>query len=611
MDGHENAMPEAGSRPGGADIPARPGADGLDLRPYAQALADVIESCDTPLTIGVQGELGVGKTTLMNLLRGGEAGANGLLDPSRCRAVTLETWPHAQFGDDQVLAVDCLRALVRRTSQAIAGVGMADERVRQTVSDALDDLDTIRQRQRGDINDKRQADAGADHEDVCALLSRFRSAFRTLAEAWTGGDPARRLVVFVDDLDRVQPAEAVLMLETLRHFTDVTGCVFVVAIDYDVVQQGVAARQGPEAQRLGGKAFYDRHIQLPFVMPVAAYPIGPFILAQLRHNGYPFSDELDDDAEARAFYEDITLCTVGRNPRNIKRVMNTARLLERIRYRQAGQHLTRRDARVLYALTCMQIAWPELFTYFVSDPTVDTVTSLQNWDFLARLSPARRLFENTADPERVHAHVATFFDTLFSLLDDNDDGQIDTQELGPVLDLMSMVPWQVETVRERPRDWFVRRVRENNHDQDPLIETFLDNVFTRSVWYLGSECRYHRSGARFVTLTYEGRQIASLVTLRSRPFVFRLAAAPEKVKSGLKAYWRSRHEVRDDAITLARAAFGQEASMTGFGDTFVDFSKMTNMRSKEAIGLLDALFRIAIDDPLTAWEQPTSPKKKK
>ena len=78
--------------------------------------------------------------------------------------------------------------------------------------------------------------------------------------------------------------------------------------------------------------------------------------------------------------------------------------------------------------------------------------------------------------------------------------------------------------------------------------------------------------------------------------------APQKVKSGLKAYWHSKHSVKTEAITFTRSVFGKEASLTGFGDTVVDFSKMTNMPSKDAVGLLNALFRIVTLDTLPEWE---------
>jgi hypothetical protein len=244
----------------------------------------------------------------------------------------------------------------------------------------------------------------------------------------------------------------------------------------------------------------------------------------------------------------------------------------------------------------MQIAWPELFLHFVNDPTVDTVTSLENWNYLDQLPEAQPLLARMADTEKFKNDVSTFFDTLFSVLDENDDGQIDSKELEPVVDVMLLARMTSVEARERPRDFFVRRVRENNAGGSALVDTFLENVFMKSVWYLGSECQYRKSGGRYVTIIHKGEQIGSLVSLRNQPFVFRLAMSPEKVSIGLKEYWKSKHAVKKEAITLARSMFDKEASLTGFGDTVIDFSKMTNMPAKDAIGMMNALFRIVTGD---------------
>ena len=68
--------------------------------------------------------------------------------------------------------------------------------------------------------------------------------------------------------------------------------------------------------------------------------------------------------------------------------------------------------------------------------------------------------------------------------------------------------------------------------------------------------------------------------------------SPERVMSGLKDYWSSKKTVKKEAIVLVRNTFGTEASLTGYGDTLVDFSKMTYMASKDAIRLLNALYQI-------------------
>ena len=41
-------------------------ADTLNLLPYAEALRDFIHDCESPTSIGIQGEWGSGKTSLLN-----------------------------------------------------------------------------------------------------------------------------------------------------------------------------------------------------------------------------------------------------------------------------------------------------------------------------------------------------------------------------------------------------------------------------------------------------------------------------------------------------------------------------------------------------------------
>lgn len=577
--------------------------DTLNVLPYAEALADFIHGCETPMTIGIQGEPGIGKTSLMNMLRGvvGDD-ASGLLRNDLCQVVDFETWQYAQFNQDDQLAMACMQALADKVRDALADEADVDQTALEAAHRAAE----------GRLQDAYRASSEAGMPgNVPALMIRFRAEFEALVGSWTAADPARRIVVFVDDLDQVRPVDALQLLEAIKNFLDVPGCVFLLALDYDVVQEGVAEKLGEALQRTSGKAVFDKIIQLPFEMPTASYSLENYISGLLDSAQFPFAGEINASQPDLGFFKDVALCTVGRNPRNIKRVINYANLLERIRERQGGKQLGRRDAQILFALVCMQVAWPELFRYFVNDPTVDTVTSLQNWAYLESLPEAGRLFARTPDAERLKNQVATFFDTLFSLLDENDDGQVDQRELQPVLDVMALACMTAVDSRERPRDAFISRVRENNVDKDPLVDTFLDNVFTKSIWYLGSECRYRATGARYVTIVFQGQQIGSLVSLRSQPFVFRLAMSPEKVRSGLKAYWKSKQSVRSEAITLTRSVFGKEASMTGFGDTVVDYSQMTNMSSKDAVGLLNALFRIVTGDELPEWELERDEGRKK
>ena len=87
-------------------------ADTLNLLPYAEAMRDFIHECETPISIGIQGEWGIGRTSLMNMLRGdGGTRQSGLLDASLCKTISLDSWPYAQFAQNDNMAVACLYAL--------------------------------------------------------------------------------------------------------------------------------------------------------------------------------------------------------------------------------------------------------------------------------------------------------------------------------------------------------------------------------------------------------------------------------------------------------------------------------------------------------------------
>ena len=60
--------------------------------------------------------------------------------------------------------------------------------------------------------------------------------------------------------------------------------------------------------------------------------------------------------------------------------------------------------------------------------------------------------------------------------------------------------------------------------------------------------------------------------------------------------WNKKQTLKKEAIVLVRNTFDSEASLTGFGDTMVDFSKMTYMPSEQAIKLLNVLYQIVIEN---------------
>ena len=153
--------------------------------------------------------------------------------------------------------------------------------------------------------------------DQVAALDDFRRHFEAIS-----GDyivDRGRLAVFVDDLDRCLPDKAVEVLEAVKLFLDVPGCVFVLGIAREVIEEGIRVRYADYQARLDGAQYLEKIIQIPFALP----PIAPEAVA-----GYVrrvTGGSLPDGRCEAAFAVGLEP-----NPRRIKRTLNIFLLLWRL-----------------------------------------------------------------------------------------------------------------------------------------------------------------------------------------------------------------------------------------------------------------------------------------
>ena len=151
------------------------------------------------------------------------------------------------------------------------------------------------------------------------------------------------IIFFIDDLDRLDPVIAVNFLELLKNIFDLPKCIFVLAIDYDVVVRGLKPRFGERTEKNDRefRSFFDKIIQMPFTIPMSDYNLRNYLDESLRSIGFlteeeectliplkgagdfSFSSETGEKSSER-FAMDIltylTECSVRNNPRSIKRL---------------------------------------------------------------------------------------------------------------------------------------------------------------------------------------------------------------------------------------------------------------------------------------------------
>ena len=574
------------------------GKDTLNLLPYASALNEFIHGCETPMTIGIMGDWGTGKTSLMNMLRGnGVHDKSGLLMSTRCKVVSFETWSYAQFNQDDHLALSCLYALTKLVSQKLSNLKSKDAAVSEKLNAAKSRIGNILKNVNVSVagvsvglGDAADDAPTFDFTDIAEQMILFRREFEELINLWVADDDKKRVVIFVDDLDRIKPIRAIELLEAIKNFADVPGCVFVFAVDYEVIQSGVVEKLGKDIQKTSGKSFFDKIIQLPFMMPTSSYKLDGYIMGLLRKAEFPYIKQLAGDKNSVQFFHDITVCTVGRNPRSIKRVMNFANLLEKIRKKHSDKGTSMLDSKILYALICMQIAWPELFAYFAKNPTAETITNFENWDFLDELPEARSVLERAHDEDMLKDDISMFLDCLMVVLDTDDDGRVSAAEMEPVLKVMRLTKMTSIDAKQRPRDYIVERISANNKPVNSDIKWFLD-VYRKSMWFVGSTVQYRKAGSRYISIVRERKQVGSIVSLKKTPFVFRLSRKTTDLRDQVKSN-DLLMSLSERVVDIARPANDDELPLTGFGDTIIDHKVLKELGDNDAVAYMNALHDI-------------------
>ena len=183
---------------------------------------------------------------------------------------------------------------------------------------------------------------------------------------------------FIDDLDRIDPPVAVKILELLKNIFDLPRCIFVLAIDYDVVVKGLKPKFGeltPQNER-EFRSFFDKIIQLPFSMPMSSYKIDKFLTEKLKDIGF-LSDTEINNVELTTTLSEFAHWSVGCNPRSLKRLTNTLSLIRLItdKTRNEQDNSDFKDYKALnFALVCIQNTYPAIYNALLIEP------DFREWD---------------------------------------------------------------------------------------------------------------------------------------------------------------------------------------------------------------------------------------
>ena len=355
------------------DVPRKHTQDDLfGIQVYQNALIKYIKLTDTPITIALQGEWGSGKTSLMNLLRYNLCDMDG----APYFPIWINTWHYSLMKTPSQAIISILEGIINQMG-ALASNEQKWEESKRKIGGLFKKMAVV--------GTKVAAGAvGIDSDVVGELfeggspsassdIMQLKEEISKLIEDALSKDASKiGFTFYIDDLDRIDPPVAVEILELLKNIFDLEKCVFVLAIDYDVVIKGLKPKFGEltEANEREFRSFFDKIIQLPFSMPVASYNVDTFLVDALGKIEFFSQQELADTSLAEKLSE-ITRLSVGTNPRSLKRLTNTLALISIIYEEQKGADSSAGsllDKLINYALVCIQIAYPYIYNQLAEEP---------------------------------------------------------------------------------------------------------------------------------------------------------------------------------------------------------------------------------------------------
>lgn len=256
-----------------------------------QALAKVVwrrlGGKDCPKAIGLYGSWGTGKTSMLNLIEFFNE-STGETIPISVHIERIEAWSYESVGSLITPIITRLMGLIPREENTIkirkgvkkillvttltaakialnAALSRALSTSVEEIKDAVKDVSGTLAESAEQLSDIKKID---DIADLVDTIAKTRDEFQALVNEILRAKACNRLVIFVDDLDRCSPENVVTLLESVKNFFSVDGCVWVFAMDSGVVASYIDKKY--EGTKMDGNSYLDKiipeqyHIPSPF-----------------------------------------------------------------------------------------------------------------------------------------------------------------------------------------------------------------------------------------------------------------------------------------------------------------------------------------------------------
>jgi hypothetical protein len=244
--------------------------DILKRRELAEKILSRLQEDDCPRAIGIYGGWGTGKTSLLNLMEWLNK-QTPAPENRKLSIVSIDAWKYESSEGLLIPVVVKLKELVGKSDLPDVWKIIV-KRVLVTAAlsttDALlkkfSDLD--REQIKKTFEETEVRDKGSTYQSVLQQwelqsddIVNTEDAFRKLIDTITEeGKKYRNIVICIDNLDRCSPENVVRLLESVKVFFNVPGCVWVFAVDSEVIASYIDHKYA--GTKMDGNSYLDKII---------------------------------------------------------------------------------------------------------------------------------------------------------------------------------------------------------------------------------------------------------------------------------------------------------------------------------------------------------------
>ena len=256
-----------------SDDPIRDRArDGLGLVKQADVVARAALGSEGPLTIGVFGSWGMGKTSVLHLARGF---IEEQVSRTEVTTVLFNAW---QYEQEETPLVPLIASILQeledggagRKSRLVAALRAALYGLSVHIKGGVPSLAEVNLTFDAERSSRRFESLQAQWVEQQMERCLYHNSLKALRQAQRSDQERHRVVVFVDDLDRCFPDRAVRLLESIKLVLSEPGFIFVLAVDRGVLDAYLDKRFSESfglQEQERGQTYLAKFIQLPLWIP--------------------------------------------------------------------------------------------------------------------------------------------------------------------------------------------------------------------------------------------------------------------------------------------------------------------------------------------------------